>query len=193
MGDVRVQRRIMEHFIKLVEVLIWPLIVLVCLFLFKNQIAILISKIKKIKKGDTEVTFEHEIKSLEAITKSKESQFSKIDSVLIQDQYEKLHAISKLNKRKSVIDTWEILEGSFISKIRKHYPKIAMQKHIPTEYRGKSLLKDGMIPSDVEAIRILAELKNQAFTSDTLDVDDSTVSSYIENALKAAYYINNVL
>jgi len=183
----------MEDIIKLIEVLIWPLIFLVCLFLFKNQIATLITKIKKIKKGDAEVTFEHDIKSLKAIVNSKQSQFSKIDSALIQDQCKKLYAISKFNKRKSVIDTWEILERSFMQKVRKHYPEIAKQKYIPTEYRGKSLLKDGMMPSDVEAIRLLAELKNQAFTSDTLDVEDGTVTAYIENALKAAYYINNVL
>lgn len=183
----------MEDLIKLLEILIWPIVAVLGIVLFRQQIGNLIPNIKKIRKGDSEIVFEYEVKSINNRFKANGSKFSDIDIHLIKDNYGKLMAIAKFNQRKALIETWEVIDNAIYSKVAKHYPDIAAQKYISTEYRGKSLLKEGMSPSDIEAIRILAELKNTAMSSDVLSEDEDAINSYIENTLKAAYYINNVL
>ncbi|NMH64973.1 hypothetical protein [Shewanella salipaludis] len=100
----------MEHFVKILEILAWPLVVLVAMFQFKKDLGSVLRRLVKVETSAAKMMFNEELEEIEqklpdsTIEKSGES--SKWLSEMLQ--------IAKLNPRAAIIEAWTAIEVACI-------------------------------------------------------------------------------
>ncbi|WP_141699190.1 hypothetical protein [Candidatus Thiosymbion oneisti] len=126
----------MDNFIELIKILVWPVVVIWIVYLFKSNIDGLFSRLSYFKYKDAEAKFENELNNAEVrAEKIKRSELK--DRAIISKQ-EQLERIAEISPRAAIMEAWVMIEtagrnagiqkqiqfpGSFPQQIRKHLGK----------------------------------------------------------------------
>jgi hypothetical protein len=100
----------MEHFIKILEIIIWPAVALVAMFLFKKDFGGVLKRLVKVETSAAKMMFNEELKEVEQNLSSAPSQESEISSKWLSEMTQ----IAKLNPRAAIIEAWTAIEVACI-------------------------------------------------------------------------------
>lgn len=96
----------MESFIKILEILAWPVVVSVGMFLFQKDLGSVLRRLTKVETSAAKMMFNEEIKEVEQ-TLSESPVLSTEES---SNWLSEMRAIAKLNPRAAIIEAWTSIE-----------------------------------------------------------------------------------
>jgi len=100
----------MEHFVKILDILAWPLVVLVGMLLFKKDLGGVLRRLVKVETSAAKMMFNEEMKEVEQqipdSPSGKSGESSKWLSEMIQ--------IARINPRAAIIEAWTAIEVACI-------------------------------------------------------------------------------
>ena len=99
----------MEHFIKILEIVVWPVIVLVTMLMFRRSLEKLLGRIRSVESANNKVLFDAQLKELEERSKTK-LPASKVDNAESKSWKENLLKVAKLNPRAAMVEAWTAIE-----------------------------------------------------------------------------------
>lgn len=170
----------MEHVIALVDILVWPITLLLIIFrgIGREQIRSLIAMIKKIKyKGlgiDVSVTLDQVRENI--------GETSPHDPHSISDEAEIDHNTLKTSPDFVVVESWQSLELSAINKVKALLPENERFRNPlrrPTDYLEH---KGALTPTTSSAIRDLRSLRNQIAHGSVNEISQEDAMQYAKLA-----------
>ncbi|HHT9116658.1 MAG TPA: hypothetical protein ACFYEL_09340 [Candidatus Wunengus californicus] len=148
----------MDRIIKLLDVIIWPSLVLILFIMLRKPIKSLLSFVENIKYKDFEVKFFR--KDLDQL--KEEAKEAGIDLQTPIGEKTELYKLIEISPSSAILESWKELELAARKKVEELAPretkyKNPLQRPIAyLEYTG------ALIPSTARAIRELQSLRNQA-------------------------------
>ncbi|WP_419782896.1 hypothetical protein [Malaciobacter marinus] len=100
----------MEHIVKIIDSLAWPITVLIIIFIFRKNIISLIPTLTKLKYKEFELEFDKELEKLNIDTKNKIPE----SSIKNENNYY-IEQVRKTTPRAAILDSWLELESNITS------------------------------------------------------------------------------
>lgn len=177
---------IMDYLIKLIELCIWPTVVLIVFFVLKKPLKALLPFVNKLKYKDLEVSFSE---SLKEVREETEQSGIKVEST--QEEKLELYQLIEISPSSAIIESWKDIEVAAREKIKLLVDDDSMQKALrrPLTYLE---LTGALIPSTARAIRELQSLRNQAAHSNHLQISKEDVLEYVNLAKAITNQINAI-
>ena len=153
----------MDQIIKLLDVVIWPCVVLMMAFMLRKPIKSLLPFVENVKYKDFEVKFRKELDQIK-----EEAKEAGIDLQTKIGEKTEIYKLVEISPSSAILESWKDLEIAARKKVEELAPhetkyKNPLQRPIAyLEYTG------ALIPSTARAIRELQSLRNQ--TAHKLDV-----------------------
>jgi len=163
----------MENLIKLLDVIIWPSVVLVVIFLLRKPIRSLLPFVENVKYKDFEVKFRKELNLIKEEVKE-----AGIELKTEIDERTERYKLVEISPTSAVIEAWKELEICARRKVEELAPKETKFKnalHRPIaylEYTG------ALPPSTARTLRELQSLRNQATHSDEIKITKEDAIEY---------------
>lgn len=164
----------MENIIKLIDVIIWPSIVLVVIIMLKKPIKALLPFIENVKYKDFEVKFQKDLKHI------KES--AKDAGIEIQpdiNEKTEIYKLIEVSPTSAILESWKELELTAKKKVQEIAPKDSHIKSLlqnPIAYLADT---GALIPSTARTVRELQVLRNHAAHSSELKLTREDALEYI--------------
>ncbi|WP_320838233.1 hypothetical protein [Zhongshania sp.] len=96
----------MENFIKLLEIVAWPSVVLVGMFLFKKDLGSVLRRLVKVETSAAKMMFNEEIKEVQSsLPETPDNPAEDSNNWLTE-----MNAIAKLNPRAAIVEAWTAIE-----------------------------------------------------------------------------------
>jgi len=172
------------------DILIWPLLILIIVLIFKKQLIEAVESLSKIKYKDIEIEFNKKLKDAEekasALKLPGKKEIEKIsEPFTLQLSTEKLFELAKSYPRSAVTESWLIVEDSArraaidkgidISKFRSN--SMAIQK----------LIRNSELPEETfELYNDLRKMRNAAAHAIEFEIDQKEATRYVDLALSLA-------
>ena len=176
----------MDNFIKLVEILAWPVTSLILIFAMRKPITGLIPQISKFKYKELEMEFEKDLNDL-----SQRSQETKLNNETEIDQEEDyyLQKVKDISPRAAILESWLGLESTAISSA-KHFNLISDGKRQTLSQILKLFEKEDILTSEnVEIINDLRMLRNKATHETNFHISEEEATKFMEIARDQAEII----
>ena len=163
----------MENLIKLLDVIIWPSVVLVVIFLLRKPIRSLLPFVENVRYKDFEVKFRKELNLIKEEVKE-----AGIELRTEIDERTEIYKLVEISPTSAVIEAWKELEICARRKVEELAPKETNFKnalHRPIaylEYTG------ALPPSTARTLRELQLLRNQATHSDEMKITKEDAIEY---------------
>lgn len=152
----------MEQFISLLDVIIWPCLVLVLVVMLRKPIRALLPLVERIKYGDLEIALRRGLDQVK-----EEVQEAGIEPQADVGEETEIYKLIEISPSSAILDSWRELEDSARKKVKElashetRYKNILQRPIEYLEYTG------ALIPTTTRAIRKLQSLRNQtAHSSD---------------------------
>ena len=100
----------MEHLIKILDILAWPVIVAIGMFLFKKDLGSVLRRLVKVETSAAKMMFQEEIKEVEARLSSTDVAISDESKGWLSE----MKTIAKINPRAAIIEAWTAIEVACI-------------------------------------------------------------------------------
>jgi len=146
----------MEHFIKLLDVVIWPSAVLILSFMLRKPIKSLLPFVENIKYKDLEVKFR---KGLDQI--KEEAKEAGIELKPEIGEKTEIYRLVEVSPSSAIIESWQELEISARRKVEELAPSEAKFKNLLQRPIAYLEYTGALTPSTARAIRELQSLRNQ--------------------------------
>ena len=171
----------MENLIKLLDVTIWPSIVLILFYMLRKPIRSLLPFVENIKYKNIEVNFRKELNQIK-----EEAKEAGIEIKTEIGEQTEIYKLIEISPSSAILESWKELEVTARKKVEELAPreekfKNALQRPIEyLEYTG------ALIPSTARAIRELRSLRNKT-------ANHSDVGITKENALEYSSLSKSIL
>ena len=184
----------MENVIKLIDVLVWPLTVLILALVFKSQFGIILKRMNKFKYKDLEASFDKELSLVEKTTKETNKAVDK-STVNSRSTYEhtlaRILKLAEVSPRACISEAWREIESVTISLIHAH-------GHDPRNVQMSKVFRgivhdNGYSWSLYEDYKRLMRLRNQAVHADEFDINQEEAERYSHTAIDLAVFIKKLV
>lgn len=168
----------MEFLIELLDKLIWPSVVLVCLYLFKVPIKSLIKNTQSFKYKDLELDFGKELK---AVTEKAEIAFPELK------QDKKTILINSADKmpNSAVLEAWKTVDQSAEALIRSKRSDVDLNLNTRYKTMENILIKGKIVdPKTGKIFNELRQLRNKVAHATDYEVGKGEAIQYIELCFK---------
>jgi len=147
----------MENLTRLLDVVVWPSVVLIIIFMLRKPIKSLLPFVENIKYKDFEVKFRKELDQIK-----EEAKEAGIELQTEIDERTEIYKLVEISPASAIIEAWKELETSARKKVDELAPKETNFKNIL--HRPISYLEytGALPPSTARALRELQSLRNQA-------------------------------
>lgn len=99
----------MEHFVNILNIIVWPAIVLTALIMFKGALTTLLSRIRTFESSNNKIEFDTQVEHLERI--SLDQQVEQLDNKEESKTWkETLNQVARLSPRAAIIEAWTSIE-----------------------------------------------------------------------------------
>lgn len=177
----------LDQVIHLIDILSWPVTVLVLIFLSRNQIKFLIPLIQRIKYKDVEIEFS---KKLAQVTEDVgESSLLTSDKA---DEVARIYTLIEISPASAVLEAWAELERTAHEKVQQLIPedetfRDPLQR--PIDYLD---FKGALIPSTARAARDLRSLRNVAAHAGVAAISREDAIQYVAIANRIRTQIESI-
>lgn len=164
----------MDNLIKLLDVLVWPGVVLIVAFMLKKPIKALLPFVENIKYKDFEVKFRKELDQVREEAKEAGIEIQ----TEIGDKTE-IYKLIEVSPTSAILESWKELEISARKKVEKLAPRDAKFRNLlqrPIAYLEHT---GALIPSTARTVRDLQSLRNQAAHSTELKLTKEDAIEYV--------------
>ncbi|QXC29311.1 MULTISPECIES: hypothetical protein [Aeromonas] len=150
---------------KVIDSLVWPIVVLILGLVFRRQISILIPYLRKLKAGPVEAEFEMEARQVLANSKKLSVQFLKGSSIKVEKPTEEKEAIAKLIGARNdpagmIIEAWTGVDGALFRLGKQTGLVVDPLEHTRSVYR--SIVFSDLLSEETKSLVMeLYELRNR--------------------------------
>ena len=170
----------MENLIKLLDVVIWPGVVLFIAIMIRKPIKALLPFLDKFKYKDLEIKFRADLDQI-----TEDAKEAGID-LPAEIEGEIILKLAEISPSSAILESWKELESSARQKVEELIPRDANLKHVPQRPIAYLEHNGALIPSTARTLLKLKQLRNQtAHTSDmTITKQDAIEYASLSNAIK---------
>ena len=176
----------MDHLIRLLDVLVWPVTALILAAVFRRDLAKLVTRLSSFKYREFEANFDRELR--EAKQGAGSVRTGKIEAPISSPeptQYEQLLRIAETSPRAAIAEAWRHVELAAADAAR--VARIDAPPRSSVTLVVRSLVREGVFSeSAVEVFDRLRRLRNDAVHAPDFALDYVEVEPYIELALRLA-------
>lgn len=183
----------MENLIKLLDVVSWPMTVLILSFAFKKEFGKILTRLSKFKYKDLEAFFDKELSIVEETTKEINKLVNNNTSI-IRDSYnhvlERILQLAEISPQACVSEAWREVEGVTISLMHAYNfdPRNVQMSKI-----FRNIVHDNGYPwSLYEDYRRLMKLRNQAVHASDFELSKEEAERYALTAIDLAVFIEKL-
>lgn len=173
----------------LIDSLAWPVVVLVIVLSFKNEVVKLLLRLRKFKHNETEIEFGEEMRKLGKEVLDKKGLVGLDAETQASAQY--LMKIAEVSPRSAVTEAYRILELAVTKAVARIYPELPLS-NIGSYQLHKLAANREILPNFSYQFNKLRKLRNAAVHLDDFDLEEMPVDSYIDMALSLASRLNNL-
>lgn len=174
----------MEHFIKILEVLAWPVVVSIGMFLFQRDLGSVLRRLTKVETSAAKLMFNEEINEVSGAIKEVKVPSEEDNGSWLSE----MGAIAKLNPRAAIIEAWTSIEIACVeigmvqgATMKRFSPKALEQFLYEIPDFDKEMIK---------RVMDLRRLRNRVTHGMDADFDFIDAEKYIELADKTVSTIN---
>ncbi|KZN70465.1 DUF4145 domain-containing protein [Pseudoalteromonas luteoviolacea] len=182
----------MEHLVEIIKALAWPVAVVWLGHLFRAELRGLITRLTALKHGDTEISFNQDLKQAEQkaseLEQSKEAVSESSPEEL--SQKERLYRLAEISPRAAIVEAWTLIEIAAVksdlttgSAIKRTNPKLILDHLAST---------GNFSPNSIEVINSLRQLRNRASHLPDFAITQDEAERYLDLAIKSAHVIENI-
>lgn len=166
----------LTFFSSLVDSIAWPLAILIIVWWLKDYIKKLIPYTSKLKYGDLEIEFGEKLAELKVETEKLKKEHPAIALPEVNKEYLDKDT-SNISPRTAIVEAWIALELTAFN-FAKHYNIVDTDKQpfikILKLYEEKQILQK----DEIEVIRKLQKLRNQALHESSFDISQKEAEEY---------------
>lgn len=176
----------MQFITSLLDILIWPVVVIFLFFSLRIPLSSLIPLAKKLKYKDFEVEF---IQELKAVKKQAEGAFPELK----QDKKALLMASAENLPNSAVLEAWQVVDDAAESLIRTKRSDVDLDTNTRYKHIENILVNDKFIDTKKgKLFRELRQLRNKVSHAPNYEVGKTEAIQYIELCFKLADYLNTL-
>jgi len=182
----------LELIVRIIEALIWPITILILLFLFRLQIVKLIQRVKEISYKDLKLILQEAEETAKTIKPPKllDQKILKIEPVTLEAfPSERISQIASISPHLAIIEAWLEIERALTEAAL----KFGFEATTFTQLRKviEKLIKDNILERNVlDLFNYLRTIRNRAAHTHELDISISDSMRYVELALEFTKTIN---
>lgn len=184
---------LVENIIKVLDILIWPMTVIGLAFLFRGELAKILTRMSKLKYKDIEASFDKELSIVEETTKETNKVILD-NSINLRDSYshslDRILQLAEVSPRACVSEAWRKVEGVTISLMHAYSydPRNVQMSKI-----FRNIVHENGYPwSLYEDYKRLMRLRNQAVHADDFDLSKEEAERYAHTAIDLAIFIEKL-
>jgi len=180
----------MENFIKILEIVVWPLVVISGMLLFRRSLERLLGRIRSVESSNNKVLFDAQLKELEERSKN-DLPKTVAEDVESKSWKENLLKVAKLNPRAAMVEAWTAIEMACIEAGMAQGTVVQKRFHprILEEFLDKT---EGFDKSMISQIMELRKMRNIVIHGRDHDFDYIDGEKYIELADKVLDVVNQL-
>jgi hypothetical protein len=180
------------------KVLVWPIVVILVICIFRSPIFGVIYNITKLKYKDLELEFSKELEKAE--NKAQELNLPKSDKLkqaveqfsAVGSSYDRLFQLSSISPRASIMETWLILESTLEESAQKlGYKRKPHQLY--TEIVSFLVDQKALPENTLSLYNNLRKLRNTAVHAIEPEIDSEDANRFIDLALGLAFQIRSAM
>ena len=174
----------MENFIKILEIITWPIITVIAMILFRNDLRKVLGRLSKVETSAAKMMFNEDMKEVESnIPKVVEETANEGSSWL-----KEMISIAKLNPRAAIIEAWTTIE---VACLELGMVQGATMPRFSPKVLEEFLHKIPDFDSDmIKRVMDLRRLRNRVTHGMDADFDYIDAEKYIELANQTVCAIN---
>jgi hypothetical protein len=177
--------------VRILEVIAWPITIIVIVLVFKGQLGRIILSLSKLRFKDIEVEFGKELKDAESIAKElrlpKPAEVRRVKEPLtITPVYDRLRQVAEISPRAAVTEAWMIVEAATTEAARAQGIK-AIRARTGREAIHDLAEKTRLQEGTIELYDYLRRMRNNAAHSFEFEINYKDVIRYIDLALSLAH------
>ena len=181
---------------RMLEALVWPVTVVVIIFLFRRQIANVIKSLSKVRYKDFEAEFSRDLQ--DAVSKAEKLELPSpqtlrqaTESITLASSYDRLFELATLSPRAAVTEAWLRVEASIDEVAR-------AMAFIPGRGRNRvvivELMQKGKLPKDtIYLYDDLRKMRNNAVHAMDFEISAEDAAHYVDLALGLAHRVRTTL
>jgi len=177
--------------VKILEVVAWPITIIIILLVFKKQLSRIILRLSKLRYKDVELEFSKDLEGAESIAKQlklpKPAEVKRIKAPpTVTPVYDRLLQVAEISPRAAVTEAWMIIETATTEAAKAQGIKTIRAitgREVILELAKKARLEGGTI----ELYDYLRRMRNNAAHSLEFEISYEDVIRYIDLALSLAH------
>jgi len=175
----------MECFIRILEILAWPVTVLVLAVLFRSELVKLLARLSSVKYKDFEAQFERELRQAERdVAHLRTARIDAKPTPLEPTVYDQLLRIAEVSPRAAVSEAWRLVENAAVAAARVAQIEVP-QRGSPVSAAVGSFVREEVFSEDAVALfDRLRRLRNDAVHAPDFALDAIDVERYVDLALR---------
>lgn len=177
----------MDHFIKLIDVLIWPFTLLALVWWGRKPLQKLMPFVESVKHRDTEIKFRQQLDQVKEDVGEK---------ALAEDadtgDMETLYKLVEISPQSAIIESWKKVEGAARRKIIQLVPEGREREqasHRPLDHLHYT---GALIPSTIRAVEEMRNLRNKVVHSEGRSISKEATIEYANLARAIAHQIDGI-
>lgn len=163
----------MDNLIKFLDVVIWPCVVFIIIFILRKPIKSLLPFVENIKYKDFEVKFRKELDQIK-----EEAKDAGIELQTEISEKTEIYKLIEVSPASAILESWKELEISARKKVEELAPKETKFKNILQRPISYLEYTGALTPSTARALRELQSLRNQAAHSAELKMTRENAIEY---------------
>ncbi len=182
---------------RILEALVWPVVLIIFLLLFRSQIVSIIERVSKIKIRDFEAEFGRDLRDAEQ--KAKDAEIpppqdikQATEPITIASSYDRLFELAAWSPRAAIMEAWLRVEASIeeaASALRIKPRARRVGEEIIVE-----LVRREKLPQEIVSVYdSLRRMRNQSVHDTELTINPKSAHGYVNLALGVALQIRNAL
>lgn len=173
----------MELILKALEIVAWPLVVIIIIILFRKPLICLMSSLNHFKFKEFEVDFRRELTEIESkiqILKMKETTTVSSDKTE-QKELDNLHLIAGISPHAAIADVWRMVEKETFEAAKRL--SISVSGDIAGEKTIQALILSKALSPEMANLYIrIRKLRNKVAHATEFEIDSDEAIRYIELA-----------
>jgi len=179
----------METFIKLLDVVVWPLVVLVAMFIFRRALTKLIGRLKSFESNNNKLVFDQEIQQFEQMVVNFEPVEN--DETASNDWKAKMLEVAKISPRAAIIEAWTSIELACIEAGMRS-GTVGPQRFYPKMLEDFLYKTEGFDGNKISQIMKMRQLRNTVVHGRDQDFDYIDSEKYIDLADKVLRAVKSI-